>query len=96
MEEKMVTKKNEVDSELKAGSDLKEKEAVLKAGYKTTEFWMSAAAAVAGLLIASGIVAEGSTTMQVIGLIASMLTAMGYTVVRGKAKSETGILSNNT
>jgi hypothetical protein len=82
----MVTQKSnsvdEVNEELTVSS-----ESNVKAGYKTTEFWLSLVAAVLGLLIASGLVAEGSTTMQIIGLIASMLTAMGYTVVRGKAKS---------
>ena len=58
----------------------------IKAGWKTTEFWMSVAAALAGLLYASGVIAPESSGDNVLGLIASVLAAMGYSVARGLAK----------
>ncbi len=59
----------------------------VKPGYKTTEFWLSAAAAITGLLLASGVVPVDGSSAQIVGLIATALTAMGYSVSRGRAKS---------
>ena len=61
----------------------------MKPGYKTTEFWLSAAAALVGLLIASGAFEETSTVGKVIALAASSLAALGYSVSRGIAKKQT-------
>lgn len=58
-----------------------------KPGYKTTEFWLSAAASVLGALFASGALSDGSTVAKVAGLAASVLGALGYTVSRGMVKS---------
>lgn len=57
-----------------------------KPGYKTSEFWLSTAALVLGALFASGVISDGSTTDKVLGLVVSLLSQLGYTVSRGKAK----------
>lgn len=54
----------------------------MKPGYKSTEFWLSLAAACVGGLMASGVIAPESTTSQVVGLISSALVALGYTGAR--------------
>tara|TARA_Y100001938_G_scaffold68559_2_gene95138 strand:- start:3015 stop:3209 length:195 start_codon:yes stop_codon:yes gene_type:complete len=53
-----------------------------KPGYKTTEFWLSAAAAAIGGMLAAGVIAPDSTEAQVVGLISSALVALGYTGAR--------------
>lgn len=58
----------------------------IKPGWKTTEFWLSVAAAVIGALYASGVVTEGSSLERVLGVIATVLAALGYSVSRGLAK----------
>ncbi len=58
-----------------------------KPGYKTTEFWFSVIAALVGLLFASGAISTGSQLDQVLGLIATILSALGYSVARGIAKA---------
>lgn len=57
-----------------------------KPGYKTTEFWMSTVAMICGVLLASGAIVEGSMTAQIVGGVMSVLTTLGYTASRGKAK----------
>ena len=54
----------------------------VKPGFKTTEFWLSAAATLVGLAIASGIVPTSGTWPQIVGLVTGVLGAMGYTVSR--------------
>ena len=60
-----------------------------KKGYLTTEFYLSAAAAVLGIVIASGAVdPEGLGTWdKVVGMACSLLAAVGYTVSRSKVKA---------
>jgi len=59
-----------------------------KPGYKTTEFWLSFAAMLVGAILSSGaITSEGA--LQVLGVAATMLSALGYTVVRGNIKANT-------
>jgi len=57
-----------------------------KPGFKTTEFWFSTAAAVIGILFASGFIAEGGNVDKIVGMAATVLAGMGYTVSRGLAK----------
>jgi hypothetical protein len=57
-----------------------------KAGYKTTEFWLTVAAAVVGFLFASDAVTTDSTGEKVLGLAAMVLTSLGYTVSRTLVK----------
>lgn len=59
----------------------------VKPGYKTSEFWLTAAVAVIGLLMASGVIAPGSTFDKIIGIASSALAAMGYSASRGSVKS---------
>ncbi|MCP4887969.1 MAG: hypothetical protein GY904_15295 [Planctomycetaceae bacterium] len=59
-----------------------------KTGIKTSEFWFSAVAAIAGLLYASGVIAPESGGDKILGLIATVLSAMGYTVSRSIAKKQ--------
>lgn len=57
-----------------------------KPGYKTTEFWLSTAATIIGILIASGAVADSSAVGKAVALIASALAAAGYSYSRALAK----------
>ena len=61
-----------------------------KAGWKTTEFWLTTVATLTGIVIAAGVVdPEGSSGIaKEVGLIVSALAAMCYTVSRGLAKSK--------
>jgi len=59
----------------------------VKPGYKTTEFWLSAAATFVGLLIGSGIIPTSGTWPQIVGLVTGILGALGYTVSRGAVKA---------
>jgi len=60
-----------------------------KPGYKTTEFWLSTAAALVGIAIASGAVNPdgGGAWDKVVGMIVATLAAMGYTISRGNVKA---------
>lgn len=59
-----------------------------KPGIKTTEFWLSLAAAVVGVLAASGGLDPASPAAKVVGITAVVLAAMGYSVSRGLAKQK--------
>ena len=52
-----------------------------KPGYKSTEYWLSLVAVLVGALLASGAITDEST-LKVLGVATSLLTAMGYTVNR--------------
>lgn len=60
---------------------------VVKPGYKTTEFWLSSAATLVGLVLASGAIPSDGPWVQVTGLITGILGALGYTVSRGNVKA---------
>lgn len=59
-------------------------------GWKTTEFYLSLAAVIIGAVMASGAL-EGlggdHWVVKVIGIVASVLGALGYTVARGFVKA---------
>lgn len=61
----------------------------VKAGYKTTEFWLSTAAVVVGMVISLGFAdPDGAGTWdKVVGVVCSLLAAMGYTVSRSNVKA---------
>jgi len=59
---------------------------VVKVGYKTSEFWLSLAAMILGALLASGIIPSDGPWEKIIGLIGSVLGALGYTVSRTLVK----------
>ena len=58
----------------------------MKAGYKTTEFWLTVIATVLGLLFASGIVSDGSQADKILGMASTVLATMGYSISRSIAK----------
>ena len=55
-------------------------------GIKTSEFWMTLAASVVGLLMASGAVSEVGMWGQLLALGGSLLGAFGYNVNRSSVK----------
>lgn len=55
--------------------------------YKSWEFWLTVVAMLVGGVIASGAIPEASPWMKVIGAVASMLSAMGYTGFRSWQKA---------
>lgn len=57
-----------------------------KPGYKTTEFWLAAAASIVGLLFAADIFPAESAGEKFLGLAAMVLTSLGYTVSRTMVK----------
>ena len=62
----------------------------VKAGYLTTEFWITVVVALGSLLWGAGILdPEGAgTANKVFGLVVSGLSAVGYTISRGLAKKQ--------
>ena len=54
----------------------------VKAGYKTTEFWLSFAATIVGFAFASGVFPAESGGDKILGLAAVVLSSLGYTVSR--------------
>lgn len=67
----------------------KQEPATVKAGWKTTEFMLSTAAALLGIAIAGGFVdPEGVTSAdRIAGIICSALAALGYSVGRSNVKA---------
>lgn len=58
----------------------------VKPGYKTTEFWLTVVAGLVGFAYASGAVGESTTLYQALGVVSTVLGALGYTISRGIAK----------
>lgn len=58
----------------------------IKPGYKTTEFWMAFVAMLIGAAFASGVFPAESTGDKLLGLAATVLSALGYTVSRTMVK----------
>ena len=72
-----------------------------KPGWKTTEFWVTVATSIAGLLAMAGVIkpeqasAIGSAApqlsdllLQAVGLITALGASFGYSMSRGKAKGK--------
>lgn len=59
----------------------------VKPGWKTTEFWLTSAASLIGLLYGSGAIGSGSTLATILGFATAALTSLGYTVSRGQVKA---------
>lgn len=57
-----------------------------KPGYKTTEFWLATVTAIVGILFASDVFPAESGGEKALGLAASVLASLGYSVSRGMAK----------
>lgn len=62
----------------------------VKPGYKTTEFWLSTAAGIVAALLASDAFSDSSEIGKALGIAAVVLTSLGYTVSRTKAKAAGG------
>ncbi len=58
----------------------------VKPGYKTTEFWLSTVATLAGIALASGAIPEGGQVAQIIGGVLAVLSQLGYSSARAKVK----------
>lgn len=58
-----------------------------KPGWRTSEFWFTLLATAIGLVTASGIQLEGTPVGLIVGMITTLLTAMGYTTGRAIAKA---------
>lgn len=50
-----------------------------KAGYKSTEFWLSLVAVLVGAVASSGLVESSEFATKIVGLITATLVALGYT-----------------
>jgi hypothetical protein len=55
-------------------------------GYKTTEFWLSLIAVIAGFIAASGALPQGGLAAQIVGGVVSVLGLLGYTASRAQVK----------
>ena len=58
----------------------------MKAGYKTTEFWLTLFAVILGAVLAAGLVPTEGPWLQVAGVAETALIAMGYTGARMNLK----------
>lgn len=63
-----------------------EQQTNVKPGYKTTEFWLSFAAMIVGAALASGVFETDSGGDRILGLAATVLASLGYTVSRAMVK----------
>ena len=60
----------------------------MKPGYKTTEFWLAILAMAVGAIYDSGAFVKGSVAYQGLGIVAGVLSSIGYSVSRGLAKKQ--------
>jgi hypothetical protein len=56
-------------------------------GFRSSEFWLSLAAVLIGAVAASGLLPAESPWIKVLGLVATVLAALGYTASRGLVKA---------
>ena len=61
-----------------------------KPGYKTSEFWLSLAAALLGAFVASGLLPAEHAVMKIAGMALTALASLGYAASRGRAKNGNG------
>lgn len=65
----------------------------VKPGYKTTEFWVSIATAITGILITLGVIGQEEANIlvkgieQIVGGILTVVPVAAYAISRGRAKS---------
>lgn len=64
----------------------------VKPGWQTTEFWLSTAAKLLGILFAAGVIGAGTQLERIAGLAAAVLAQLGYTVSRGQVKAAASML----
>lgn len=58
-----------------------------KPGWQSSEFYLSLAAMLVGFVMSAGLFPDGSPVLKALGLAASLLGALGYTVQRGLLKA---------
>lgn len=58
-----------------------------KPGYKSTEFWLTMAAMLVGVLLSAGIFPDGGPAVKALGIASSILGLLGYQVQRGLVKA---------
>ena len=66
----------------------------MKPGWKTSEFWLSFVAVLIGAVFASGMLdalPADSAVLKIVGLISSVLGALGYTAARGFVKGKDSV-----
>lgn len=63
-----------------------------KPGFKTSEFWLTLAATVVGMLIASGAFADATAVGKVLAFAASVLGGLGYTWSRASVKKSASLV----
>ena len=61
-----------------------------KPGWKTSEFWLSLAAALLGAFVASGALPGEHVVMKIAGMALTALASMGYAASRGRKKNGSG------
>ncbi len=59
----------------------------MKPGYKTTEFWLSVAASIVGLVAASGLFPAEGDIGKIVGMAVVALSSLGYSSSRAQAKA---------
>jgi hypothetical protein len=64
----------------------------MKSGWKTSEFWFTAAAQIVGLLAAGGFFVPDSVWAKIIGFAGMILATMGYTY--GRSIVKTGVIED--
>lgn len=62
-------------------------QAAQKPGYKTTEFWLTVAALVVGVLLGADVFPIDSPAVKILGMASSILGVLGYQVQRGLVKA---------
>ncbi len=60
----------------------------MKAGVKTTEFWISMVVVLGGAFTASGLVPDENPWVKFVALVVSGLTALGYSAGRAFVKAQ--------
>ncbi len=64
----------------------KKSEDATKPAWKTTEFWLSIGSGLVSALYASGVISEGGNAEKIVGVVAMLLTALGYGVMKPTKK----------
>lgn len=60
----------------------------LKPGWRTTEFWFNLVANIVSALLITDVLVPGSTAAKITGVIALVLSNLGYTIIRSNAKAK--------
>ena len=58
----------------------------VKPGYKTTEFWVTVATTLWGIVMASGFIPADNSIVKIVGAIIAAVAPSAYSVSRGIAK----------